>query len=687
MSGIFVLIPLISGHHIQPNLDSMTDTDTEQELDLKGELKRRYYNVKALVFDGARDAKIKKEFREFTSFVIRNMREIVEQDIDKWVQAMHSEMEDRLYTVDVAVVPHTRRPKKKVEPSLTETPKKTEEDYVPPAELTPPDSTKKPKATRVPKTPKTPKALKTPKIPKVSKPTEDLKVDTSLTEAPKSQVSPHDYYVPPEELPLPEPTKKPKATRVPKTPKTPKIPKVSKPTEELKVNTSLTEAPKSQVSPHDYYVPPEELPLPEPTKKSKVLKTPKVPKTTKSATISGTSQGSEISGFPPIPPGAKVSPVVNPNVPQDIPFQQFTAAENLYSQMAEMQKETKKKSEKMGVRKWRPEMETEQPFPYGSYQNQAIQGPPNWTDIYTDEEHFGTDKSDFDAIEDGLPADELAKLNLTSLKKTGTFLGQGSFGVVIEVTANQKSQTTGKATYKKLTLACKILNPKPRQSKGGKLFGVRAAAKGIINEMRTVCQLDHPNILKHYGAIEVADRKTGFPYSTILILMEKCNCNLHDIRPKPGWTADLIKVWFRDILKALQYLHEEKKLAHLDIHTGNILVKFGPRIAINNPLAKIMTNSSFKLADFGLVLPVNAQLKYRAGNKKIRAPEIDSLQANDLSMCDIYSLSLATSLYVDGILEEPLPAEAIALLKKMVDIDPTKRCSASEALEDPWLKE
>ena len=682
MSGIFVLISLISGLHIQPNLDSMTDTDTEQELDLKGELKRRYDNVKALVFDGARDAKIKKEFREFTSFVIKHMREIVEQDIDKWVQAMHSEIEDRLYTFDVAVVPQTRRPKKKVEPSLTETPKKTEEDYVPPAELTPPESTKKPKATRVPKTPKT---LKTPKILKVSKPTEDLKVDTSLTEAPKSQVSPHDYYVPPEELPLPEPTKKPKATKVPKTPKTPKIPKVSKPTEELKVDTSFTEAPKSQVSPHDYYVPPEELPLPEPTKKSKVLKTPKtpkVPKTTKSATISGTSQGTEISGFPPIPPGAKVSPVVNPNVPQDIPFQQFTAAENLYSQMAEMQKETKKKSEKMGVRKWRPEMETEQPFPYGSYQNQAIQGPPNWTDIYTDEEHFGTDKSDFDAIEEGLPADELAKLNLTGLKKTGTILGQGHFGQVIEVTANQKSQTTGKATYKKLTLACKILNPL-----GGTPFEVRHAAKQMTEEMRTVCQLDHPNILMHYGAIEVADRQTGFPYSTILILMEKCNCNLNEIRKKPGWTSDLIKVWFRDILKALQYLHEEKRLAHLDLHTGNILVKFGPRIAINNPLDKIVNNSSFKLADFGFVLPVNAQLKHRVGRRKIRAPEADSLQANDLSVCDIYSLSFTTSMYVLTILKEPLPAEAIALLKKMVDKDPTKRCSASEALEDPWLKE
>ena len=642
MSGIFVLIPLISVLHIQPNLDSMTDTDTEQELDLKGELKRRYDNVKALVFDGARDAKIKKEFREFTSFVIKHMREIVEQDIDKWVQAMHSEIEDRLYTFDVVVVPQTRRPKKKVEPSLTETPKKTEEDYVPPAELTPPESTKKPKATRVPKTPKTPKALKTPKtpkIPKVSKPTEELKVDTSLIEAPKSQGSLQEDYVPPDKLPLPEPTKKPKATRVPKTPKIPK--------------------------------------------------TPRVPKTTKSATISGTSQGTEISGFPPIPPGAKVSPVVNPNVPKDIPFQQFTAAENLYSQMAKMQKITKKKSEKMGVRKWRPEMETEQPFPYGSYQDQAIQGPPNWTDIYTDLEHFGTDLYgyDCDAIEEGLPADELAKLNLTGLKKTGTFLGQGSFGVVIEVTANKKSQTTGKATYKKLTLACKILNPKPRQPKRGKPFGVRPAAKQILNEMRTVCQLDHPNILKHYGAIEVADRKTGFPYSTILILMEKCNCDLDTIQRKRGWTADLVKVWFRDILKALQYLHEEKKWAHLDLHTGNILVKFGPRITITNPLAKIVNNSSFKLADFGFVLPVNAQLKHRVGNKKIRAPEVDSLQANDLSMCDIYSLSTAISLYVDGILKEPLPAEAIALLKKMADIDPTKRCSASEALEDPWLKE
>ena len=249
-------------------------------------------------------------------------------------------------------------------------------------------------------------------------------------------------------------------------------------------------------------------------------------------------------------------------------------------------------------------------------------------------------------------------------------LGKGSFSIVALVFEKQT----------KVFYACKIVS---RQQLIEQNIFTR-----FEQEVRIQQTLHHPNIVQIYDIIYEKD--------IIAVIIEYCkNGELFNFIAMSGFLVDLtIQVMFRKIVLALEYIHS-KGIAHRDIKPENILLDehFNP-----------------KLADFGLchLMPKSVLLSTPCGSPFYAPPEIISGLQYDGTKSDIWSLGIVLYSMATG----ELPWTALSqqalfhqiqnveftippgisppiqqLLHAMLSKDPTKRPSASEIKQIPWLEE
>ena len=254
-------------------------------------------------------------------------------------------------------------------------------------------------------------------------------------------------------------------------------------------------------------------------------------------------------------------------------------------------------------------------------------------------------------------------------------LGEGAFGEVWLV--NQKDLNR--------EYAMKII--KKRKNKSNE-------EKDIINEIEILKKLDHPKILK------VVDF-----YSTLkkyYIITEYC--------PDGELFTEIIKVGKFDegqtafvinqILKAIGYCHK-MNIIHRDIKPENIMITNREK----NGCLQV------KLIDFGTakIFEKGHQEKKYVGSSYYMAPEVIRRKYDE--KCDLWSIGVILYIMLTGrppfdgndddeILENvkvgvydtsayPYPllsAHAKDLINKLLQYEPKKRLSASEALEHPWFK-
>jgi calcium-dependent protein kinase len=209
----------------------------------------------------------------------------------------------------------------------------------------------------------------------------------------------------------------------------------------------------------------------------------------------------------------------------------------------------------------------------------------------------------------------------------------------------------------------------------------------FCEEMEILKGLDHPNIIKLYEYYEdstdinlVTEYVEGGPLYELIIRAKQLSEEV---------AAGII----RQLLSAVAYCHS-RRIVHRDLKLENIL----------------LDNPNIKVIDFGLstLLTPNHRLSSSAGSVYYTAPEV--LDGNYDEKCDVWSCGVLLCVLLTG--KQPFKGRskagimarvkeglsftdlsfsgvssgAVALLKKMLSIDPTVRISAESALRDPWVE-
>jgi len=214
----------------------------------------------------------------------------------------------------------------------------------------------------------------------------------------------------------------------------------------------------------------------------------------------------------------------------------------------------------------------------------------------------------------------------------------------------------------------------------------------IKNEIYILNQLNHENIMKLYDIINT-------PKYFYLILEYINGISLLDyINKSPNKKIDenFCKKIFYQIIKALDYC-SKKNIFHRDIKLENIL---------------LTKNDTIKLIDFGFAIKCNNKNEFQnffCGTLYYMSPEIINKKKYLPYYSDIWSLGilLYTMIYGkfpfnannnddlfnlinEGKVEFPedinTSNEVKNLIKKIIVVEPCKRPSLSNIMNDPWFK-
>ena len=262
-------------------------------------------------------------------------------------------------------------------------------------------------------------------------------------------------------------------------------------------------------------------------------------------------------------------------------------------------------------------------------------------------------------------------------------LGKGSFGSVFKV----KNKITGEIR------AMKIIKNSPTNDNS------QAISTKFLKEIQVLKELEHPNIIKIFEYF--IDNKYHYIITELLTGGELYESILKFQKFNEKKAAYIMK----QILSALNYLHS-KGIVHRDIKPENILVQKITKKDNKNSLDEI----HIKLIDFGAsnFFKENEILTLKVGSPYYIAPEVLNKSYNE--KCDIWSAGVVLYVMLTGnfpfvgktsqkLFEniktgkykttgkewEAISKEAKDLIGQMLELDVSKRISASECLKSPFL--
>ncbi|KAF3927308.1 hypothetical protein ABW21_db0201412 [Orbilia brochopaga] len=246
-------------------------------------------------------------------------------------------------------------------------------------------------------------------------------------------------------------------------------------------------------------------------------------------------------------------------------------------------------------------------------------------------------------------------------------LGEGSFGKVklaVHQTSGQK-------------VALKIINRRKLAN--------RDMAGRVEREIQYLQLLRHPHIIKLYSVITTP--------TEIIMVIEYAGGELFDYIVKNGKMDEpTSRRFFQQIICAVEYCHIHK-IVHRDLKPENLLLD---------------DNLNVKIADFGLsnIMTDGNFLKTSCGSPNYAAPEVISGKLYAGPEVDVWSCGVILYVMLCGRLpfdDDYIPTlfkkiaqgtyhiptylsrESVALLKKMLVVNPVNRITVAEIRQDPWF--
>ena len=264
-----------------------------------------------------------------------------------------------------------------------------------------------------------------------------------------------------------------------------------------------------------------------------------------------------------------------------------------------------------------------------------------------------------------------SKINQYTMK---SYLGSGAYGRV----------------YKALTdtndvFAIKIYNKRLMRSRW---VGKRKTALSLVfSEIQIMESLNHENILQLYEVIDVAD------FHKIYLVIEYAEGG--SIYDKGTFSEKQARRYFKQLIEALEYLHDTKKVIHRDIKPQNILLD---------------AHDNIKLCDFGssqFLENGKDEFTNSAGTFAFMAPELHGgSKIFKGTATDIWAAGVTLYYMIDGktpyvsrkslemseevrnrdiILPSTFSNELINLLHRIFDRNPNTRATISEIKESEWM--
>jgi len=252
----------------------------------------------------------------------------------------------------------------------------------------------------------------------------------------------------------------------------------------------------------------------------------------------------------------------------------------------------------------------------------------------------------------------------------GRMIGQGAYACV--------RLSYNKAMGKKLALKVyekkKLIEPQRQKS--------------VYREIRLLQKMNHVNIVKLYDAFDTDNH--------VILAMEYVRGNsLHSyLKAQPNRTLDEweAKRLFRQVVCGIEYCHG-KSIAHRDIKLENLLLD---------------EHNNVKIIDFGFstCMPNTKKIKIFCGTPSYMSPEIVLRKEYAGPQADVWALGVLLYAMLCGtfpfkgrndrelykkisnvliVYPDHLSGLAKNLLQRIFQLDPDKRPTAHEIMNDPWL--
>lgn len=228
----------------------------------------------------------------------------------------------------------------------------------------------------------------------------------------------------------------------------------------------------------------------------------------------------------------------------------------------------------------------------------------------------------------------------------------------------------------------------------------------VINEVKTMRELDHPNLVKllDFSDSDQFKKESGEVKDVFYMALELCSGGeLFDFIAQTGrFTEPVARYYFKQMIEGLDYMHA-KGVSHRDIKPENVLL-----------------NDEFvlKIADFGFA-SCKASNETRRGTESYMAPEIHQSQTYSGASVDLFAAAIILFImitqhppFAKAIPTDPhyklvcanrldlfwkfhsrskpngmefFSEEFISLISSMLQLNPTHRPSMTEIKCHPWF--